>query len=151
MVSIKSCPNAWWIFGLKWKATRFMLNYCDYFLCNFGLLFNSISGHSECKEQLACKLHIEHRYNLSRKYVILQYSRLGWYGCSSPSSKQLLIFCNLWQDILKSSSNKKAFIGSGCCSAGRAVASNKGVHGSKPDTGKFFMNIYLLSTILKRR
>ena len=32
IVSIKSSPNAWWIFGLKWKATLRLLNYCDYFL-----------------------------------------------------------------------------------------------------------------------
>ena len=34
MVSIKSSPNAWWILGLKWKATLFMLNYCNFFLGN---------------------------------------------------------------------------------------------------------------------
>ena len=27
MASIKSRPNAWWIFGLKWKATLLMLNF----------------------------------------------------------------------------------------------------------------------------
>ena len=31
MVSIKSSPNAWWIFGLNWKAALFMLNYCGYY------------------------------------------------------------------------------------------------------------------------
>ena len=36
MVSIKSSPNAWWIFGLKWKTTLFMLNYWDYFLEKLG-------------------------------------------------------------------------------------------------------------------
>ena len=50
MVSIKSSPNAWGIFGLKWKATLFMLTYCSYFfgqvLEKFGLLFNLASGHS---------------------------------------------------------------------------------------------------------
>ena len=35
MVSINNSPNASWIFGLKWKATFLMLNYCDYFLGNF--------------------------------------------------------------------------------------------------------------------
>ena len=35
MVSVKSSPNAWWMFGLKWKATLLMLNYCGYFLGNF--------------------------------------------------------------------------------------------------------------------
>ena len=35
MVSIKSGPNAVWFFGLKWKATIFMLNYWSYFLGNF--------------------------------------------------------------------------------------------------------------------
>ena len=34
MVSIKSSPKAWLIFGLEWKATFFMLNYCGYFLGN---------------------------------------------------------------------------------------------------------------------
>ena len=35
MNSIKNSSNAKWIFGLKWKATLFMLNYCSYFLGNF--------------------------------------------------------------------------------------------------------------------
>ena len=50
MVSIQSSPNAWWFFGLKWKATLFILKYCGYFLGNFrkklGFIFNSASGHS---------------------------------------------------------------------------------------------------------
>ena len=50
MVSIKSSPKAWLIFGLEWKATFFMLNYCGYFLGNvwknLGNFFNSASGHS---------------------------------------------------------------------------------------------------------
>ena len=37
MVSIKSSPNAWLIFGLNWKATLFMLSYFDYFLGKFWI------------------------------------------------------------------------------------------------------------------
>ena len=35
MVSIKSSPDTWCIFGLWWKAKLFMLNYSSYFLGNF--------------------------------------------------------------------------------------------------------------------
>ena len=31
----KSSPNAWWIFGLKWKAKFFILNYSVYFWVTF--------------------------------------------------------------------------------------------------------------------
>ena len=49
MVSSNSIPNEWWIFGLKWKVTLDILNYCGHILANvwknFGILFNSASGH----------------------------------------------------------------------------------------------------------
>ena len=148
MVSPKSSPNTQLIFGITLKATLFMLNYCGYFLGNFGLLFNSASGHSA--DEQWTYLHLlnditsrpterawwPHNYAWSTPFRLVAMQMLT---TSSPLTFIFIILLQDYQKMLQLDSN------SGCRSWTRVCwpLDQCSLSSPRPHFDKILVNLFL--------
>ena len=101
-IFINSSPNAKLTFGLKWKATLFILNYWGYFLGNFwkNLGYFFIQHLVTLQSQLYLHWSVPNFFDLSDEYgekcvnVLLEGEEAELVFIDHPSSEISVTFCN---------------------------------------------------------